>query len=46
MEYNLISLLNDRKNKIVYDKNLRKITGSLTSSILLQQIIYWNEKNK
>lgn len=46
MKYNLVSLLNDRENKIIYDKNLRNITWSLTSAILLQQIIYWSEKTK
>lgn len=46
MRYNLINFLNDRENKVIYDKNLRKITWSLTSAILLQQCIYWSEKNK
>lgn len=46
MKYNFISLLNDRQNKIIYDKNLRQITWSITSAILLQQMIYWSERKK
>jgi len=41
---NILQILANDKELIVYRKELRQITGSVTSTILLQQIIYWNQK--
>ena len=40
----IISALAHDKNVILYRKELNKITGSVTASILLQQVIYWHNK--
>ena len=32
------------KNVILYRKELNELTGSVTATILLQQIIYWGKK--
>lgn len=36
-----LNMLADDKNLITYRPKLNKITGSVTSTILLQQILYW-----
>jgi len=38
-------LIADDKRLIVYRPSLREIGGSVTGTILLQQIIYWDHKN-
>jgi len=40
----LASILANDKNVILYRKELNEITGSVTATILLQQIIYWGQK--
>lgn len=40
------NLLAEDKELITYRKSLNKITGGVTSTILLQQIIYWAKKKQ
>lgn len=42
----ILGLLAEDKEVITYRKNLNKITGSVTATILLQQIIYWAKKSQ
>ena len=41
----VLDILADDKNIIAYRPELNKITGSVTATILLQQILYWWHKN-
>ena len=41
----LLKILALDKEVITYRKELNPITGSITATILLQQFIYWDEKN-
>ena len=41
----IIKLLANDKNTITYRKELNSITGGVTATILLQQLIYWFDKN-
>ena len=41
----IIKLLANDNNTITYRKELNAITGSVTATILLQQLIYWFNKN-
>lgn len=41
-----LAVLAEDREVISYRKGLRKITGSVTSAILLQQIIYWASKKE
>jgi hypothetical protein len=40
----ILQILSLDKELITYRKELRQITGSVTASILLQQIVYWDNK--
>jgi len=40
-EFDVVELLAEDKNLIVYRKRLNVMTGSVLSTILLQQVIYW-----
>lgn len=42
----MVQLLEDDKNLIIYRKNINKITHKVTATILLQQLIYWHTKMK
>ena len=41
----LLSLLAQDKSIITYRKELNEITGGVMATILLQQLIYWSDKN-
>jgi len=41
----VIKLIAQDRDLIIYRPNLRKITGSVLSTIVLQQILYWWNKN-
>ncbi len=41
----LLNILAQDKDIITYRKELNVITGSVTATILLQQLIYWDNKN-
>lgn len=41
-----MELFNDEQNKVIYDKRLALMTGSVNAAILLQQIIYWSSKKE
>ena len=41
----ILNLLAKDKEVIIYRKELNSITGSVTATILLQQLIYWNSKS-
>ena len=41
---NILQILAHDKEVVTYRKELKKITNSVTATILLQQIIYWSEK--
>ena len=41
----VVNLLAQDKNIILYRKELNSITGSVTATILLQQLIYWFNQN-
>ena len=40
----ILGILGNDKNIIPYRKELNKITGGITSTILLQQVIYWHQQ--
>jgi len=42
---NVLKLLAEDKNLITYRKELNQITGGVMATILLQQLIYWTDKN-
>ncbi len=42
----VLSIIADDQNLIVYRKELNKLTGSVLSTILLQQLLFWSKKNK
>ena len=42
----LLQVLADDKQLIIYRKELNKLTGSVTASILLQQLIFYASQKK
>jgi len=43
-KFNLLPFLAEDKALIAYRPRFAKLTGSVTAAILLQQIIYWQQK--
>lgn len=41
MTIDILALLAEDRDLVSYRKSLRKLTGSVTSAILLQQVLYW-----
>lgn len=41
----ILEILAEDKSLITYRPRMNRITGSVTSTILLQQILYWHKKN-